>query len=68
MNKAFMLTMFRALVFGICAFALISLGKIKVYSSSDVALFILGAAFLWYLIEVVVLKQLWKKKQQQKRP
>lgn len=68
MNKAFLLTAFRALVFGVCAFALISLGRIKVYSSMDVALFVLGAAFLWYLFEVVVLKHLMKTKKPVKRP
>ncbi|MBL8642346.1 MAG: hypothetical protein JNK21_00320 [Rhodospirillaceae bacterium] len=62
MNKAFMLTMFRSLVFGLCAFVLISLSRIKISSAWDVAGFVLGATVLWYLIEVVVLKALLKKK------
>jgi hypothetical protein len=67
MNKAAMLTMFRSLVFGLCAFVLISLSKIKITSSWDVAGFVLGATVLWYLIEVVVLKQLLNKKKTKPR-
>jgi len=68
MNKAFALTAFRSIVFGVCAFVLISLSGIKVSSAWDVAGFVLGAAFLWYLIEVVVLKALMQKKKGPKRP
>jgi hypothetical protein len=67
MNKAFMLTAFRSLVFGVCMFALIALSGIKIFSAWDVAGFVLGAAVLWYLIEVVVLKTLTQKKKP-KRP
>lgn len=68
MNKAFMLTAFRSLVFGLSAFALIALTRIKVGSPWDVAAFVLGAAVLWYLIEAVVLKNLLQKKKPQRRP
>lgn len=68
MNKGFGLTVLRSLVFGLCAFVLISLTKIKVYSSMDVAGFVLGATVIWYLIETVVMKTLMKKKPPTKRP
>lgn len=62
MNKGFMLTMMRSLVFGLCAFVLITLSRIKITSAWDVAGFVLGATVLWYLIEVVVLKAVFNKK------
>jgi hypothetical protein len=62
MNKGFMLTAVRSLVFGLCAFVLITLSRIKISSSMDVAGFVLGAAVLWYLIEVVFLKAVFNKK------
>jgi len=68
MNKGFMLTAFRSLVFGVCMFALIALSGIKVFSAWDVAGFVLGATVLWYLIEAVVLKAMMQKKKKPKRP
>ncbi len=69
MNKAFVLTAFRSLVFGLCVFMLIALlSKLKISSPFDVAGFVLGAAVLWYLIETVILKNLVQKKKQPKRP
>jgi hypothetical protein len=68
MNKAFMLTAFRSLVFGLCIFALIALlSRIKISSPFDVAGFVLGAAVFWYLIETVILKTLLQKKKPTKR-
>jgi uncharacterized membrane protein len=67
MNKAFLLTVFRALVFGLCAFVLIALSPIKIFSAWDVAGFVLGAAVIWYLIETVVLKTLLQKKKKQRK-
>ena len=63
MNKAFALTAFRSIVFGICIFVMIALlSSIKVYSPFDVAGFVLGAAVFWYLFETVFLKTLMQKK------
>ncbi|MSO98030.1 MAG: hypothetical protein EXR11_07415 [Rhodospirillaceae bacterium] len=53
---------FRAIVFGVCAFLFIALLRIKIFSSWDVAGFILGATVLWYLFETVVVKALGQKK------
>ena len=67
MNKASLGVAFRSLVFGICAFILIALTGIKVFSSLDVAGFILGATVFWYLIETVVIKNMTQKKKPQRR-
>ncbi len=68
MNKASLGVAFRSLVFGICAFVLIALTGIKIFSSFDVAGFILGATVFWYLIETVVIKGLIQKKKPERRP
>ena len=68
MNKSTLPIVFRALAFGLCAFLFIALLRIKIFSSWDVAGFILGAAVLWYLFETVVVKALNQKKKPQKRP
>ena len=63
MNKAFMLTAFRSLVFGLCIFVLIALlSSIKISSPFDVAAFVLGAAMFWYLFETVFLKTFMQSK------
>ena len=53
--KRSLLTAFRAFAFAIGAFILLALGDIRVRSSVDVALFILGLAAFWALIEIVFL-------------
>jgi hypothetical protein len=69
MNKAFMLTAFRSLVFGVCIFVLIALlSSIKVYSPFDVAGFVLGASVFWYLFEAVFLKTMMQKKKPVRKP
>jgi hypothetical protein len=69
MNKAFMLTAFRSLVFGLCIFVLIALlSSIKIYSPLDVTGFVLGAAVFWYLFETVFLKTMMQKKKPVRKP
>jgi hypothetical protein len=58
----------RALLFGLLAFALLALTRIQVKSSMDVALFVLGAAFIWFLIEKVALSKLWQARNKQRHP
>jgi len=53
--KRQMLTAFRAFAFAIGCFILMALGGIKVRSAGDVALFVLGLAAFWVLIEKVFL-------------
>lgn len=53
--KRSLLTAFRAFAFAIGAFILLALGDIQVRSSVDVALFVLGLAAFWVLIEKVFL-------------
>ncbi len=53
--KRSLLIGFRALVFAVGAFVLLTFGNIKIRSSFDVALFILGLAAFWILIERVFL-------------
>ncbi len=60
--KGSLLTGFRALAFALGAFTLLALGGIRVKSSTDVALFVLGLAAFWALIERVFLNL------QKKRP
>jgi len=59
------LTAFRAFAFAIGGFILLALGGIRVRSAADVALFILGLAAFWVLIEIVFLN--FKAKRQPKR-
>lgn len=49
--KGSLMTGFRALAFALGAFLLLALGGIKIRSSTDVALFILGIAAFWVLFE-----------------
>lgn len=58
----------RALLFGVLAFALLALTHIQVKSSMDVALFVLGATFIWFLIEKIVLSKLWQARKTQRQP
>lgn len=51
--KRQLLTAFRAFAFAIGCFILLALGDIRVRSSGDVALFVLGLAAFWVLIEKV---------------
>ena len=53
--KAQLLTAFRAFAFAIGCFVLMALGGITVHSARDVALFVLGLAAFWVLIEKVFL-------------
>ena len=50
-----MLTAFRAFAFAIGCFILMALGGSKVRSAGDVALFVLGLAAFWVLLEKVFL-------------
>jgi hypothetical protein len=63
--KRQLLTAFRAFAFAIGCFILLALGDIRVRSAGDVALFILGLAAFWVLIEKVFLS--FKAKRQPKR-
>ena len=58
----------RAFLFGLLAFGLLALTRIQVKSSLDVAGFVLGAAFIWFLIEKIVLTKLWQTRQQNGPP
>lgn len=59
--KRQMLTAFRAFAFAIGCFILLALGGINVRSAGDVALFVLGLAAFWVLIEKVFLNLKAKK-------
>jgi hypothetical protein len=60
--KSSLLTGFRALAFALSAFALLAISGIKIQSSRDVALFVVGLAALWVLIERVFLNIKVKRK------
>ncbi len=60
--KRSLLTGFRALAFALSVFALLAISGIKIQSSRDVALFVVGLAALWVLIERVLLSLKQKKK------
>ncbi len=66
--KGSLLTGFRAVAFGIGAFILMALGGIRVKSSVDVAMFILGLAAFWFLIEKVFLNLRSKKRPSKPMP
>jgi len=51
--KRSLLTGFRALAFALGAFVLLAISGIKIQSSVDVALFVLGLAAFWFVIERV---------------
>jgi hypothetical protein len=51
--KRSLLTGFRALAFALGAFVLLAISGIKIQSSTDVALFVLGLAAFWVVIERV---------------
>ena len=53
--KRQLLTAFRAFSFAIGCFILLALGGITVRSAADVAIFVLGLAAFWVLIEKVFL-------------
>lgn len=53
--KRQLLTAFRAFAFAIGCFVLLALGNTHIASARDVALFILGLAAFWVLIEKVVM-------------
>ena len=53
--KRTLLTGSRALLFALGAFILLALGGIRVQSSMDVTLFVLGLAAFWFVIEKVFL-------------
>ncbi len=53
--KSSLLIGFRALAFALGAFVLLAVSGIKIQSSRDVALFVLGLAAFWVLIERVFL-------------
>ena len=56
MRKSTWMSVFRAMLFGVLAFAMLALMHIRINSSLDVAGFVLGAAVIWYLIELVVFR------------
>jgi len=51
--KGSLLTGFRALAFALGAFVLLALGGIKIRSSMDVFLFVVGLTAFWIVIERV---------------
>lgn len=53
--KPSLLIGFRALAFALGAFLLLAVSGIKIKSSGDVAMFVLGLAAFWVLIERVFL-------------
>ncbi|MHB1205053.1 MAG: hypothetical protein ACYCZX_05765 [Rhodospirillaceae bacterium] len=53
--KRSLLTAFRALAFALGAFLLLALGGIRIRSSLDVAMFVVGLAAFWIVIEKVLL-------------
>lgn len=53
--KRQLLTAFRAVAFAVGCFILLALGDIHVRSAGDVALFVVGLAAFWILIEKVFL-------------
>lgn len=53
--KGALLTGFRAIAFAVSAFILLAMGGITVHSSRDVALFVVGLAVFWVVIERVFL-------------
>lgn len=53
--KRSLLTAFRALAFALGAFLLLALGGIRVRSSLDVAMFVVGLAAFWIVIEKIFL-------------
>jgi hypothetical protein len=59
--KGSLLTGFRALAFGIGAFILLAVSGIKVPRSGEVAIFIIGLAVFWFLVEKVFLNIRQKK-------
>ncbi len=64
--KSSLLTGIRALVFAVATFVLFAVSGIKVRSSGDVALFILGLVALWIIAERVFLNL--KQKQKKRKP
>jgi hypothetical protein len=57
---------FRAIAFAIGAFILLAIGGIRVQSSRDVFLFVIGLVVFWIVIEMVFLNM--KKKNTPKPP
>jgi hypothetical protein len=57
---------FRAIAFAIGAFILLAIGGIRVQSSRDVFLFVIGLVVFWIVIEMVFLNM--KKKNAPKPP
>jgi hypothetical protein len=53
--KRSLLTGFRAIAFALGAFVLLAMTGIEIRSSRDVAIFVLGLAVFWFLIERVFL-------------
>ena len=53
--KGSLLTGFRALAFALGAFVLLAISGIEIKSSRDVALFVIGLAGFWVVIERVFL-------------
>ncbi len=64
--KRQLLTAFRAFAFAIGCYIFLALGGIRVRSAGDVALFVLGLAAFWVLIELVFLN--FKAKRAPKKP
>jgi hypothetical protein len=64
--KGSLLTGFRAVAFAVGAFILLAVSGIQVRSSTDVALFVLGLAAFWFVIEKIFMNL--KAKQGKKPP
>ncbi|TAK99032.1 MAG: hypothetical protein EPO08_17515 [Rhodospirillaceae bacterium] len=60
--KRRLLTAFRAMVFAVCVFLLATVGGLKIKSGGAVAVFILGIAVFWILIETVLMSMAKRKK------
>lgn len=52
-DKAFTLRLLRCSLFGLSAFVMILALDITIRSPFDVAGYVLGAGFLWYVVEIV---------------
>ena len=65
--KRGLLTAFRAMVFAVCVFLLATVGGLKTSSGGGVAVFVLGIAAFWILIERILISVV-KRKQTKRRP
>lgn len=66
--KASLLTGFRALAFALGAFVLLAIGGIKIRSSMDVFLFVVGLTVFWIVIERIFMNLKHKQKPPANKP